>query len=100
MSNAVMFISYKLVKGASIPDFLIASEKVHNEFMSKQKGYISWKVLVDGDIWADVLTWETMDDAQNAMGAGGTNTANQEFFALLGQESVKVQIFAVEKSYS
>jgi hypothetical protein len=99
MSNAVMSISYKLAAGASTQDFIIASEKVQSEFMSEQKGYISWKLLADGDMWVDLLTWETMDDAQNAMIAGGTNAANQEFFAFLDQESVKIQMFSVEKSY-
>ncbi|MDR2967783.1 MAG: hypothetical protein LBU74_07530 [Methanobacteriaceae archaeon] len=64
MSNAIWFISYKLVKGASIPDFLLASKKLNNEYMSKQKGYISWKQLVEEETWADLLTWETMDDAK------------------------------------
>ena len=99
MSKAVMFISYKLATGASASDFLLASEKVHSAFMSKQKGYIAWQVLVDGDTWADVLTWETMDDAQNAMAAGSADAANQAFFAFLDEESVKMQIFTVEKSY-
>ena len=99
MSNAVMFISYKLAKDVSAQDFLLASEKVNNDFMSKQKGYISWKVLVDGDVWADLLTWETKEDAQNAMAVGGANADNQKFFALLDSESVKMQIFTVEKSY-
>ena len=99
MSNAVMFISYKLTKGVSAQDFLLASEKVNNDFMSKQKGYMSWKVLVDGDIWADLLAWETKEDAQNAMAASGANADNQKFFAMLDPESVKMQIFTVEKSY-
>jgi len=99
MSNAVVFISYKLAKDVSAQDFLLASEKVNNDFMSKQKGYISWKVLVDGDTWADLLIWETKEDAGNAMAAGGANADNQKFFALLDPESVKMQIFTVEKSY-
>ena len=99
MSNAVMFITYKLAKDVSAQDFLLASEKVNNNFMSKQKGYISWKVLVDGDMWADLLTWETKEDAENAMAAGGESADNQKFFAMLDPESVKVQIFTVEKSY-
>jgi hypothetical protein len=99
MANAVMFISYKLAKGASVQDFLLASENVQSEFMSKQKGYISWKLLADGDMWADALTWETMEDAQSAMAAGGASAANQEFFAFLDQESVKIQMFSIEKSY-
>ena len=99
MSSAVMFISYKLAKSVSSQDFLLASEKVNSEFMSKQKGYISWKVLIDGDIWSDLLIWETKEDAQNAMAVGGANADNQKFFALLDPESVKMQIFTVQKSY-
>ena len=99
MSNAVMYITYKLAKDVPTQEFLLASEKVKDEFMSKQKGYISWKVLADGDTWADLLTWETKEDAGNAMAAGGANADNQKFFALLDPESVKMQIFTVEKSY-
>ena len=99
MSNAVMLISFNLAKGVSKSDFLLAAEKVNAEFMSKQKGYISWKQLVDGDNWVDLLTWETMEDAQKAMEAGGMNDANQKFFSLLDHESVKIQFLTVEKSY-
>ena len=99
MPNAVMFITYKLAKDVSAQDFLLASEKVKDDFMSKQKGYISWKVLVDGDMWADLLTWETKEDAKSAMAAGSANADNHKFFALLDPESVKMHIYTVEKSY-
>ncbi|MDR2965050.1 MAG: hypothetical protein LBU88_04675 [Treponema sp.] len=38
MSNAVYYVSYKLKKGASVPDFLLAAEKLNNEQISKKKG--------------------------------------------------------------
>ena len=41
MSNALWFISYKLKKGVSVPDFLRASERCSNEVLSKKKGFIS-----------------------------------------------------------
>ena len=56
MSNAVFYVEYKLKKGASVPDFLLTAENLNSEYMSKQKGYISWQQLVDGDTWADALT--------------------------------------------
>ena len=99
MPNAVMFITFSLAKGASAEDFFLASEKVHSEFMSKQKGYISWKRLLDGETWADLLTWETMSDAKNAFEASGASAVNHEFFSFIDEASVKVQLFTVEKSY-
>ena len=99
MSNVVWFISYKLVKGASVPDFLRASERVNNEILSKQKGFISWKVLVDGDTWVDLVIWESMDDAKNGETAGKTNPVAHEFYSFIDLESCKHQLFFVEKSY-
>jgi len=46
MSNAVWFISYKLIDGASVSDFLIASEETHNEVLSKKKGLFLGKCLL------------------------------------------------------
>lgn len=73
MSDAVWFISYKLVEGASVPDFLLASEKTHNEVLSKKKGFISWKVLVDGDM----------------------NPIAQKFYSFIDPNSLKSQFYSV-----
>jgi hypothetical protein len=100
MVNAVWIISYKLVKGASVPDFLLASEDCHNEVLSKKKGFISWKVLVDGDTWVDLVTWETMDDAINAeKNDGAPDPVAQKFYSFINFNSLKMQAFSVEKSY-
>lgn len=99
MSNAVWFISYKLVEGTSVPDYLHASEKVNNEILSKQKGFISWKVLRDGDTWVDLITWETMEDAKNAETAGQNNPVALKYYSFIDMESCKNQPFLVEKSY-
>jgi len=100
MSNAVWFISYKLKKGVSIPDFLIASEKCHNEVLSKKKGFISWQVLSHGDTWVDLVTWETMEDAINAENNDGdTDPVALDFYSFLNLNSCKSQVYKVEKSY-
>ena len=99
MSNAIWFISYKLKKGTSVEDFLVASEKCNNEVLSKKKGFISWKVLVDGDAWVDLCTWETMEDAINAeTDDGEPNPIAQEFYSFIDPESLKHQVFSVERS--
>ena len=100
MPNAVMFISFRLVPGASVPDFLLATEKLNSEHMSKQKGYVSWKQLREGETWVDFIEWETMEDAGRAMEAGCETETAAAFFAFLDQESVETHLYSVEKSYT
>ena len=68
--------------------------------MSKQKGYISWKQLIQGELWADLITWETMDDAQKILQPDGPNALAEKFYSFIDMPSCKVHVFSVEKSYS
>ena len=100
MTNAVFFCSFTLKKGASVPDFLLAAEKLNNEYISKQKGYISWKQLVDGDLWADLLTFETMEDVKKfETDSGNAGELAQNFYSFINLSSCKVNYFSVERSY-
>ena len=100
MSNAIWFISYKLVEGASVPDFLVALENCNNAVLSKKKGFISWKALVDGDMRVDLVTWETMEDAINAENEDGTpHPIAQAFYSFINPDTLKNQAFSIEKSY-
>jgi hypothetical protein len=95
-----MFISFKLVEGASVEAFLLAAEKLNDEHMSKQKGYISWQQLKEGDTWVDLATWKTMADARNFLAASGNPDALAEkFYSFLDQKSIKMHLYSVEKSY-
>lgn len=101
MSNAVYYVSYKLKKGASVSDFLLAAERLNNEYISKQKGYISWNQLVDGETWADFATFETMDDLNNFKEASRKpNELAKKFYSYLNPFSCKEHAFSVERSYS
>jgi len=100
MSNAVYYVSYKLKKGVSVPDFLLAAEKLNNEFISKQKGYISWNQLVDGDTWADAIIFETMDDLENfKVVSRHPSELAEKFYGFINfsAKGNKSHIFAVEK---
>ena len=99
MSNAVYFVSYNLKKGASVTDFLLATEKLNNEYMSKQKGYISWKQLLEDDMWVDLLTFETMADAKKVSSPSGKNALAEKFYSFINLNSCKVHLFSVERSY-
>ena len=99
MSHAVWFISFTLKKNVSVEDFLLASEKCHNEVLSRQKGFISWEVLRDGDTWVDLVRWETPEDAKNGETAGGSNPAAHAFYACINMNSCKTRLFTVEKTH-
>ena len=101
--NAVYYVSYKLKKGASVPDFLLASEALNNEHISKQKGYISWQQLNDGETWADALTFETMEDLENFKEVSkNPGESALHFYSFLNPmaSGSKHHIFTVERNYS
>ncbi|MCL2379021.1 MAG: hypothetical protein FWC77_07845 [Defluviitaleaceae bacterium] len=102
MSKAVWHISYKLVAGANVQDFLLASKKCHDDALSKSKGFISWDLLRDGDTWVDYVTWETMEDAVNAEGDDNEATKHPSalaFYAFIDPSTLKGTSYTVEKRH-
>jgi uncharacterized protein CbrC (UPF0167 family) len=100
MSNAIYYVSYKLKRNVSVSDFLQVSEQLNNEHISKQKGYISWKQLFDGKTWADMCTFETMDDL-NAFKEASRNPSElaKNFYSFMNPLSIKQHLFTVKRSY-
>ena len=99
MSNAIWFISYKLKKNVSEENFLLASEKCHQEVLSQQKGFISWDVLRNGETWVDLVKWETEEDAKKAETAGANNPAAQAFYSFINMNTCTLKLYSVEKSH-
>ena len=99
MANVIYYVSYKLKKGVSDTEFLAAAEVLRNEYMSKQKGYISWQHLVEGDLWVDLLTLETMEDAMRVSNPTEPNEFAEKFYACINLNSCKAHLFTVAKSY-
>ncbi len=99
MSKAVFYVSFKLKKTASEQDFLKAAEKLNDEYMSRQKGYISWQQLKDGDTWADYITFETMEDAKRVESNTEPHPAALEFYSFLNLSTCKTHMFTLERDY-
>ena len=101
MSKAIFYCEYKLKRGTSVADFLAASEKLNNEYISKQNGYISWEQWNDDAVWVDAITFESMEDAK---GFEETSNANPNelamvFYSFINLMSCKVRYYTIEKSY-
>ena len=100
MSKTVMYIEFKLKKNACVSDFLASAKKLNDEYMSKQKGYLSWQQLVtDEKIWADVITWKTMEDAKAIFNPSDENPLAEEFYSFINMMSCKVRLYSIEKDY-
>ncbi|MCL1788276.1 MAG: hypothetical protein FWG38_09855 [Defluviitaleaceae bacterium] len=100
MSQAIYYVSYKLKKGTSVPEFLTAAQALNDGYISKARGYVAWKQLQDGDTWADAIIFETMDDLKAFQEASSTPDALAlAFYAFINLNSCKGHQFVVEKSY-
>ena len=81
-------------------DFLLAAKSLNDEYISKQKGYISWQQLVDGDTWADFITFETMEDVkQFEANSGNAGELAENFYSFINLNSCKVHYFSIERSH-
>lgn len=100
MQNAVFYCAFQLRKGASVPDFLLAAENLNQEYISKQKGYLSWKQLMDGDTWLDFITFETMADVKKfEADSGNAGDAANTFYSYIDLNSCNVRYFTIERTY-
>lgn len=101
MANIVELPSFTLKEGVSEQDFLLVHERFNKEFMSKQKGYISHKLLRDGEKWFDLAIWESMEAMAKAFEDIYDNAAAAEYISLIDQlgSDEDIPIFSVVKSY-
>ena len=102
MLKAVWHISYKLVEGADVQEFLLASKKCHDDSLSKNKGFISWDVLRDGDTWVDFVTFESMEDANNAEGddnEAGKHPSALAFYSFIDPNTLIATSYTLEKRH-
>jgi len=100
MSNVVYSNTYKLKDGASVSEFTLAIEALIKEHISKQKGYVSSRLLSNGDEWTDSVTFETMDNLNAFLeeaNKGGNELANK-FYSFLNFATCKTTVYTVEMS--
>ena len=97
MSNAVYFNTYKLNEGSFVPDFKLAVENLFSGYISKQPGFVSSMLLLDGDLWADCTVFETTEDAKKFANAGGSNDLANKFYSYLDFGTCQSNLFSVKQ---
>ncbi len=73
-----------LKKGVTEEQLMEASQKLQNEFVDSLKGFISRELVhLYENQYADIIHWETREDAEKAMEQASSSTACMEFFSLM-----------------
>ncbi|MDR2148677.1 MAG: hypothetical protein LBE91_19725 [Tannerella sp.] len=85
-------------EGKSEQDFLRVAEKFSNDTGLKTKGFVSWTLLRDGEMWADILVYESMDDFKNATGSIHKNPLVRELGSFFDISSITEHRFTVAAS--
>lgn len=99
MAKAVWIFSFKLRKGVSQDDFIAATQRLHDEVVSKAKGFISWEQYCQGDTWTDFVTWETVEDANNGTEVGQGTQEAEKLYAMIQMHTCRALISSLMKQY-
>lgn len=96
-------VTIEFAKGKIIvseEEYLKTSQRVHDNFISKQKGFKSWEILKDnGGLYIDLLHWKTLKDAQKAAKLFMEHPIAEDFMKCFDMESLSMQHFEVIKRY-
>lgn len=99
MPKAIWNFSFKLKKGVAKNDFMEATKKLHDEIISKAKGFISWEQYLQGDTWTDLVVWETLEDANNGTTAAEGSALAKNFYAMMQMNTCRALISECVKTY-
>ena len=101
MPYVIEFAKFYLKKDVSVPDFLAVSDTFNEGFLSKQAGYISRKLLTDGEMWADLVLWDTMEEAKEAIRVSQHDPIARAYVSMLrlNGKGCTFRHFPVEKTY-
>ena len=104
MSKVVEICLFKINEGVTEEHLLGASDLFNESFLAKQKGFISRQFAKDGDTWSDVVLWESMEDAMNAVKAFEhaltvEDPAVMTYGLCINEEDCTMQHLTIVKSY-
>lgn len=99
MAKTAWIFSYKLRKNVSEEQFIERTKKLHDEVISKAKGFISWEHYLQDAMWTDFVLWETEEDANNATTVGQGKEVTENFYACIQMTSCRTLISKLVKKY-
>lgn len=99
MAKTAWIFSYKLRKHVTKEQFIERTKRLHDEVISKAKGFISWEHYLQGDVWTDFVLWQTEEDAEHATTVGQGREETEQFYACIQMNTCRALISQLVKQY-
>ena len=101
MSMILEMPAFKLKAGVSENDFMLAHERFNREFMKNQKGYVSHKLIRDGDKWFDIAVWDSAEAKDKAFAEVNAHEATINYMSFIDQDGTDddIPLYTVVKIY-
>ena len=99
MAKTAWIFSYKIKKNVTKDEFIEKTQRLHDEVISKAKGFISWEHYVQDSTWTDFVLWESEEDANNATTVGQGHDVTKEFYACIQMNTCRALISQLVKKY-
>ena len=99
MAKAAWIFSYKNKKNVTKDGFIETTKKLHDNVISKEKGFISWEHYQHNNTWIDYVLWETYEDAMNAMKAGQGKIEARDFYNCIQLHTCRSLVSEFIKKY-
>lgn len=92
--------SFTLKQGVSEQKMLQAHAKFNIEFMKKQEGYVSHKLVKQGDVYFDIAVWSSEKTKNKAFKDIYNSSATIEYVDLIDSVADdEIPLFSVLKDY-
>ncbi|MGX8834068.1 hypothetical protein ACWG0P_07630 [Amedibacillus sp. YH-ame6] len=99
MAKTAWIFSYKIKKNVTESEFTEKTQKLHDEVISKAKGFISWEHYVQDNTWTDFVLWESVEDANHATTVGHGHEVTKDFYACIQMATCRALISKFVKKY-
>lgn len=102
MKHHVLEIAEVTIKtGVSHADFMVAAQKVHDEFLSKQPGYVRHESYTSPEgRWVDLVYWVSEVEANKASEAVTKSELCLRWFAMMDEKSISMRHLNLVKRWS
>ncbi len=84
MTQVLEWAPFQVLEGVTDAAVIAASQKLQQEFLSQQPGFVRRELLRAGaDRWVDLVHWQNRAAADKAMEVAPLNAACQAYFSLM-----------------